>query len=57
MKKNEVDVEQQGRVGDIRNMLGLQVNTPRPKEKKEDATPRRTIKIGSESRRSDPTWG
>ena len=51
--KNEMDAEQQGRVGDIRSLLGLQANTPRPKEKKEDATPRRSIKIGSESRRSN----
>ena len=47
--KNEMDVEQQGRVGDIRNLLGLQVNTPRPKEKHQDATTRRPIKGGSES--------
>ena len=52
--KNEMDVEQ-GRVGSIRSLLGLQANTPRPKEKEEDATPRRSIKIGSESRRSRPS--
>ena len=52
--KNEMDVERQGRAGDFRSLLGLQANTPRSKEKKEDATPRRTINIGSESRRSDP---
>ena len=51
--KNEMDVEQQGRVGDIRSLLGLQTNTPRPKEKNDDATPRRPIKVGSESRGSN----
>ena len=51
--KNEMDLEQQGRVGDIRSLLGLQVKFPRPKEK-EDATPRRSIKIDPESRRSNP---
>ena len=51
--KSEMDVEQQGRVGDIRNLLGLQTNTPRPKEKNEDATTRRPIKVGSESRGSN----
>ena len=49
--KNEMGIEQQERAGDIRSLLGLQANTPRPKEEEEDETPRRTIRIGSESRR------
>ena len=53
MLKSEKDVEQHGRVGDVRSLLELQTNTPRPKEKNEDATPRRTIKDGSESRGSN----
>ena len=52
--KNEMDVEQQERAGDIRSLLGYKQNTPRPKEKEEDATPRQSIKIGSECRRSKP---
>ena len=51
--KNEMDVEQQGRVGDIRSLLGLQANMPQPKEKNEDATTRRPKKVGSESGRSN----
>ena len=51
--KNEMDVEQHGGVGDTWSLLGPQANTRRPKEKEEDATPRRSIKIGSESRRSN----
>ena len=51
--KNEMDVEQQGRVGDIRSLLGPQENTPRPKERNEDATPGRRIKVGSEGRGSN----
>ena len=39
--KSEMGTEQQERAGDVRSLLGLQANTPRPKEKKEDATPRR----------------
>ena len=48
--KSEMGIEQQERAGDMRSLLGLQANTPRPKEKDEDETPRRTINFGSESR-------
>ena len=51
--KSERGVEQQGRVGDTQNLLGPQTNTPRPKEKNQDATTRRPIKVGSESRGSN----
>ena len=51
--KSEMDVEQQGRVGDIRSLLGLQTNTPRPTEKNEDGTTRGPMKVGSESRGSN----
>ena len=51
--KNEMDVEQQERAGDIRSLLGLEANTPRPKEKEEEATPRRSKKRRSENRKSN----
>ena len=44
--KSEMDVDKQGRVGDIRNLLVLQANTPRPKEKER----------GCDAKTADKSW-
>ena len=50
--KSEMDKEQQGRAAkDFRCLMGLQANTPRQKDRKEEETPRRVVKSATGSRK------
>ena len=50
--KSEMDKEQQGQVAkDLRSLMGLQANTPRQKDRKQEETPRRVVKSATGSRK------